>query len=91
MEAQTRAGGGSPCNFNTYPYIYNLILPQEGNEGSLQTYVEDIEILSGGFSISERNEAKGLWGVGVRVHDACSWLWLLVGEGSPLVWSFLIW
>lgn len=51
--------GEVACDSNTYPCIYNPTLPQGRNESSLQACLEDIEILSGSFNISQKNEAKG--------------------------------
>lgn len=50
------------CDSNTYSCIHNPTLPQGRNESSLQTCVEDTEILSGSFNISKENEAKSLRG-----------------------------
>lgn len=82
--------GVSPGDFSTSPCIFNPFAPRiEWKQ--LTDLLKDPEILSGSFNTSKKKTRQRDSEVGVCARDTCSWLWMLVGEGSPFVRSLFIW
>lgn len=82
--------GVSPGDFSTSPCIFNPFAPRiEWKQ--LTDLLKDPEILSGSFNTSKKKTRQRDSEVGVCARDVCSWLWMLVGEGSPLIRSLFIW